>query len=453
MAAIQFPPEMYQKPEGLVFYGDNPDLKKAVSFFRSLMKTGEWEKRRDLVAHHFYRSLVGQTASTDDKGRLFNERDVFGWYLFLGESFTDHPQNYEVVFGCRVIPILATIGSNLGRLLEMRGFVERAQKLVNSGRAQPNGPLFEMLVAAAYGRLGADVVFRREMPGVARSHDLDIRIDSSPWAVECKRMEVDDYSEAERNRMRVLARPCLSLLGARMRSVMLNLEFKVELSAVPDTYLLEKIPLIETRNPGGILWDDPVGRGIIGEMDLQTIQEALSESTWLYPGPQYMKLLTGSYRRNEDMIMAHRVKYADNPHYIDEIDGAIVIRWASLSDDALDKKARSIIRKLAEATDQLPDDVPGVVHIGFEALHIDEVERRRYRKIAASVNQFDPRPKPLQYVYCHYLSPEASPEESWAIDETTHTMGIRSDGGPFRHQTLMLPEGAKTRFGVHWAEK
>jgi hypothetical protein len=121
-----------------------------VQWFIEQLPNNDWPKRREAVGRLFYQSLVGERADLDPKGRFFNEKDMFGWYLFLGESFTDHPWNYEVFFGCRVIPILGAIGRNLDVLQTVEGFVERARSVATTERSQPNAGLFEILVAAAY---------------------------------------------------------------------------------------------------------------------------------------------------------------------------------------------------------------------------------------------------------------------------------------------------------------
>lgn len=83
-------------------------------------------------------------------------RDAFGWYLFLGEAYLDHNWNYEPMYGSRVIPVLKAIGRSLPLLLDTPGIEDRVLRMVDKERAQPNGPLFELLVAAAYHRAGAE---------------------------------------------------------------------------------------------------------------------------------------------------------------------------------------------------------------------------------------------------------------------------------------------------------
>ena len=88
---------------------------------------------------------------------------------------------------------------------------------------------------------------------------------------------------------------------------------------------------------------------MIGDLDLTPVHESLNNGFLLHPGPVFNKLLTGSYRRYDSLIEMGRVKFARCPHFIDELDLAVVARWSSLSEAATDKKARDIQVKLVEA--------------------------------------------------------------------------------------------------------
>jgi hypothetical protein len=453
MTLLDFPQDMYRFREGeKPLYGDFPELKKAVQWLIAQLPKEEWPIRRDIVAKRFYQSLIGEFTDVTGKGRYFDDKDLIGWYLFLGESFTDHPWNYEVIFGCRVIPILAAIGRNLDLLLTVEGFVDRAKSLLIVERAQPNGALFEILVAAAYAREGWRVTFKPAQPGVARTYDLDIEKDGKRYAVECKRMEGGEYVEQERSCMRELWKvPCLLLAKKEKRSTYLDVAFKIEIQNVPNAYLMDIVlGFIRSRKPSR-LWDDAIASGVVGDLDLSAIQESLKTGYLLHPGPVFNKLLTGSYRRYDSMIAALRMKFATCPHFVDELDLAIVARWSSVSEVAIDKRARDIQAKLVEANAQLPRDVPGIIHIGFEAISGDAVELRRYDKILDRVRNFDSKGSRLEFIYCHYFAPETTPEVTWAIDETLQWMGVRKGDRPLKKGLLLLPEDeGLSRTGVHW---
>lgn len=429
---------------------DFKDLRTGVEWFKSFMTTDEWSARRLEATQRFYEMMVGNIP--DDVGRYFSNQDSFGWYLFLGEAFNDHPWNYEVFFGSRVIPLLAAIGRNLDTILKIEGIENRVKRIVGPEKSQPNGGLFEILVANAYVRDGADVAFRPELPGRQRTHDLDVHQDSKLWAVECKRMEKSEYGERERIRIRELwKQPGLGLAQMK-RSVIADVKFKIELFKVPDDYLLTKTKDFVRKDMPSLLWDDSISYGIIGDLDLDPVQMALRDSVLMHPSSRLMELITGSYRRNDNNINLLNIKRTSNPHFIDEIDTAVILRWQNQSEESIERKAKDILKKLAEASDQLPEDTPAAIHIGIEAVDGDDIERRRYEKICATAESFDPGKKQLEYIYCHYFVPEAPPDEAWAFDETFQWIGRKRDGPRLQNGMLVVP-GEATRQGMHWDGK
>jgi hypothetical protein len=431
---------------------DDPEVRAAVEWLKSFLRAGEWKARRAAAADHFYDAALQRLP--DRKGRFFKEADTFGWYLFLGEAFIDHIWNYEPVFGSRVVPLFQAIGRDLPRILEVEGIVGRVQRLIGAERAQPNGGLFELLVAAAYRRAGAKVRFVPERPGVARTHDMDVDLNGVSWAVECKRMEVGQYGEREREIIRERWGPLASVFAEQGENVLGEARFRTPLEAMPEDYLRQRaIRFISDPRRLPILWDDAFSAGFIRTLDLRPLREVLKTDIVLAGSSRLIQLLTGQYIRHAPYNSALRLKFADNPRYIEDCDCAVLFRWESGSEVAIDAKARDILKKVAEATDQLPSDRPGVVHIGFEAVEGDRVEQRRQAKILKTVSEFDAGEKPLQYVYTHYMVPESPPDEAWAYDETTQWIGVKAAlPPPVAKMFTVLPRESAARSGPHWRQ-
>ncbi len=451
MPLLEFPDDMYHlREDEPAMYGHDPMIKRYAEHLKAFMGHDEWVARRERVARFFYQSLVGEIVDTSGKGKFFNDRDQFAWYLFLAESFNDHPQNYEVIFGSRVVPIFARLGQDLDRLLSVDGYETRLRRLMSTEKSQPNGGFFEFLVANAYACEGYKVAFHPEQKGGARSHDIDVRKGDVRFAVECKRMEGGEYHEIERQRMRDLWQPACMVSTATGNSSYLDVHFKIALPSVPDDYLRDIALKFIHSSEDNLIFDDGIAWGIIRELDITPLQKAMENSYWLHPGPQFTEKLLGSYRRYDNHLAAQKVKFASNPHFIDEIDQAVVARWSSLSGEAIERKARDVFSKVVDAHKQLPSDVPGVVHVGFETLGGDEIEHRRYEKIRSSIGSFDMKGKPLKAVLCHAFSPEASPAETWAIDETCIYHSAGWDELPLSKLTLVVPNGIILKDGVHW---
>lgn len=443
-----FGPPRSRGPE----WPDNPELRAAVDWFKSHMPNEEWHQRRVAAFVLLHRRAYGMT-DLEEKGRFFDPGDSFGWYLFQAEAFLDHMWNYEPMYGSRVVPVLIAIGRDRALLEAMDGIDERMRRIVGSERRQPNGGLFELLTAAAYARQGGKVGFRPEERGRARSWDLDVELGGRRYAVECKRMEVSEYGDRERTRMRQLWGPVAHLLAEEEVSTFCSVNLKVAASEVPDDYFVGKLVTWRSSDRPSLLWKDEVSEGVIGEMDLGPLQRVLETDDVLAAGTRLHQLLAGRYIRHANYNQIIRFQPGASPRYIGECDLAILFRWQNSSSISIGAKARDVMRKLAEAHDQLPSNTDSIVHIGFEAVEGDDVEKARYEKILASTGRFDAKGKPLRYVYCHYFVPESPPDEAWAYDETVQWRRISGDiPRPLAEPFLVLPRDGGVRSGVHWTK-
>jgi hypothetical protein len=187
MMPVDIPDDFFTPPaERDDAWPDHPELRRAVEWLKGYMTEQEWRTRRMAAANRLYDATLGRLDPAD-RGRFFAEADVFAWYLFLADAFLDHIWNYEPMYGSRVVPILAAIGRDLELLRDVDGLDNRVRRLIGAERRQPNGGLFELLVAAAYKRAGAAVSFLPERPGQAETHDMDVILAGRTLAVECKR--------------------------------------------------------------------------------------------------------------------------------------------------------------------------------------------------------------------------------------------------------------------------
>jgi hypothetical protein len=103
-----------------------------------------------------------------------------------------------------------------------------------------------------------------------------------------------------------------------------------------------------------------------------------------------------------------------------DIEYAAGVVWSCDAEAALRKKARDIRRHLAEATEQLPANRPGVVHVGLESLDGTLVEEKRYRRVADTVLRFDARGKDLHWIYVYVFDPIVPPDKNWDFGETVY---------------------------------
>lgn len=372
--------EVDLRPPG---WPDDPDLRRAVDWLASFMPAAEWQRRRFAALERFINAATGNLASDPSGvGRFFSADDQLAWYLFLGQANLDHPTVYDFMFGSRVLPILRSLGRNLDLLLSVGGIGQRVQRMVGAGKRQPNGGLFELLVAAAYRREGGDVRFLPEQPGVKKTHDMDVRIRGKEWAVECKRMELGEYTEKDRARARELWLPTAHELQRRGLNVLAKMQFTSELDTISPEYLAHHA--VQWMSGGHLRahhWEYRHGSGSIETMNMGPLTTLLKTDDVALHSSRMMELLTGTYKRNAKVIQVLHAEMGDNPLYVSACDQAIVLDWESHSPAAIDGKARDVLKRLADGARQLPDDRPGVVHIGLEAVDGAEVEALRYEKV------------------------------------------------------------------------
>jgi hypothetical protein len=433
---VELPQELFASPQPRL-WADDPDLRRAFIWLSGYMGV-DWERRRLNAFVRLYAPVVGNNGG-DEKGRFFDPDDMIGWYLFQAEAVLDHVWNVEPMYASRIVPLLQTIGKSLPLLLNVPGLDSRLKRLVGSERKQPNGGLFELIVAAAYLRIGAQVAFREE-PRNAKSHDLDVTIGDVTYAVECKRMETSDYGERERMQMRALWLPASELIAGSGGSAFGNVDFKISVSDVPNRYLIDKgREWLESCSPS-LLWDDDVARGVISDLDLGPLQAWLEDNEILAAGSLVIKLLTGRYRRHENHLQAIKFRRGGSPRFISECDQAIILRWKCSAEASVNAKAKDVVAKLAQALDQLPDDRPGIVHVGLEAVEGDASESARIKRVLTSLKRFDPRGKPLQFVYVHYFIPDSPPDGGFDFEERVDWQRITGTAArPLQPEMLVMP--------------
>ncbi len=354
----------------------------------------------------------------------------------------------------RVVPFLTRLGKELPLLMSVRGVEDRAARMMLSERRQPDGGLFELLVALAYRRGGwSRVEFVPETPGRGRTPDMHIFQRTRRWAVECKHLMPSRYAAREKVRGEELARPIHALSLETEKSIIVEVKYKVELIDVPDDYLVGHVRTAthgHTFNP----WDDQIATGRVRPVNWKLARKVLAKDYVYASGSRIIELLTCHYQHDADHSIAAKWRPAsDRPAYADAVYQASVVTWRSFSKAAVLKKARHFRSILANAEDQLPPDRPGVVHIGVESYAGNDVDFARHIANTLEVSDFEPRNSRLRWVYGNYFVPEATTrrDESWAIAETMvpYKIGSHRTQSPLPGHMLVSPEGVGRR-GAHW---
>lgn len=425
----------------------------AINWLTSFVDRSGWSRRLEIVRSRF--DAGQQDWARGARSPLFDPQDAMAWYVFQANAYAsaaDRQDCFEPE-SFRIAPLFLRLGQLLPVLQSVTGIGERIERLMSSGRGQPDQGLFELLVAGAYKCRGWQTVeFVRERPGIAKTHEFNIAAGQRRWAVECKRVNRSGYEAQEYVRGQALARPLHDLCRARNCSLVLEVIYKVELYEVDDHYLVDHAEAF-LNNPRRTRWDDPITRGQVRHVDWRLARTVLEHDDVFFGSSRMVELLVGTYAANADhSVEADWTPARRRPLHTTAMNRASVVSWRSASEDAARRKARHFKSMVAEADEQLPGDRPGVVHVGYEARDGNSVDDFRHALNAVEMLTFEPRVSRMRWVYGNYLSPEHTndPKEACALSETTATYRIGKHRTPPPLPNHLLFDDGRGKRGDHW---
>ena len=428
------------------------ELMLAVTWLKSFVPRQDMDRRID--AAKSYLADARERMRERTQVPLYDPADMAAWYILQAETFATDRVYWSPEGVMRTVPFLTRIGKELRLLLSVKGVEDRAARVMLGERRQPDGGIYELLVALAYRRGGWDrVEFVSETPGRGRTPDLHVFRPKSRWAVECKRLSRSPYAAKEKMRGMKLAESVHALSLELNESVVVEVKYKIEVADVPDDYLVAHVrSAIEQRTSA--LWDNEVASGRVRPVNWPLARKVLAKDYVYFGSSRMIELLVGYYVHQADHSMAAKWRPSPSmPAYADAVYQASVISWLSLSDAAVRQKARHFRGVLAKAEGQLPPDRPGVIHIGVESNADANVDSLRHILNTFQARSFALRNSRLRWVYGNYFVPEATTrkEESWAITETMvpYKIGSHSTRWPLPGHMLVSSEG-DGREGVHW---
>lgn len=424
---------------------------RVINWFTSTMDTRDWSRRMDIVRQNFE---VGKKEwAVGNQVQLFDPKDTIAWYIFQAQAGASCREDWYEPDAFRISPIFNRLGKIITDLEAVSGIQDRIQTLLTRGKAQPDDGLFELLIAGAYKRRNwRNVAFVPERPGISKSQDLLVSTGRRHWAVECKRAGRSGYEKKEIERANSLILPVHELCRSKGKSIIVQVIFKVELSEVNDDYLVEKAENF-LDNSSCRFWDDDYGKVYIVYVDWRLTHAVLAHDDVFYASSRMAELLTGRYSSQMDYnIVADWVPAAKRPLHATSLSRASVVSWASRSFAAAERKASHFKSVVGKASKQLPGDIPGVIHVGYEAKGATSVDDLRHVLNSMVIKDFDPGKSRLRWVYGSYLSPEHTNNrnESWAISETTaqYKIGRHSTNEPLPNH-LLFNDGTGEP-GHHW---
>ncbi|MFY0570062.1 hypothetical protein ACN28E_40410 [Archangium lansingense] len=420
----------------------------AVDWLVSLVPHSEWEPRAAAVEARFQAAKVEWA-----EGRrvpLFEPGDAIAWYVHQARRYADPllRPDFFLPEGFRIAPLFSRIGQLRQTLSAIKGGEERAARLMTENTSQPDDGIYELLVAGAYARRGWDTVrFVPEAPGIEKRPDLLVDRPQSGWAVECKRAGRSGYARDERLAGERMAERAHALSRSAGRSLVILARFVEEIHLLGNDYLAEKVErFIDGEGP--YEWKDEGGEGAVMDVMWGPLHSVMDHDDIYFGSSRMVELLLGRYDPGMDFSMAGDWTPAKGrPLHATWVDQVSLVVWRSTSDKAAKRKAMHFRGLVARASEQLPGDRPGAIHVGYEAVGGNSEDGRRHQLNRREMRTFDPRATGLRMVYGNYFMNElvTSRNESAAVTETLawYPVGAAKPLQPLPGHMLFMDEDGK----------
>ena len=432
-------------------------LRSGIVPFLNLIPDSDQASRRKNIIDYLETVHVGPKLEEANSIR-YREDEIF-WYLFLCEQALDDPLCIDLSQAARILPFFVGIGDRWKYHQNIKGLENKLKEIVGVERANPDGLIFEVLVALSYASTGWDVELLQAKPP-QKSPDLLVTKGDQRFFVECKRQSRrSDYAEKERNEFLRRWDNVAELLMKNKQWLWFKCEFHCEVSTLPDDFFVsvfsQNLPLKESEKE---IYNGIEATIFAKEINSSRVQEQLKYSRIKQNSPTLIALLTDDQLLSPSQTSIKMVtknsfitgcEIFALGSYINEINWACGMTRTFTSEISISKKARDGKNLLVDAVKQVPSDTPSIIHIAFETLEGDEVELKRTQKILASIPGFVTG-KPVQCVRIHRFQPNISVDHIYDFDETIESYEHNVDAIPGLPKAVVLPTNIELRKGAHW---
>lgn len=432
-------------------------LRRALAPFFALMTKEEWQARRSHILEALKRPL--EPIPLEKAKPLRIRDDEIGWYLFLCEQIMKDPLCVEISQAQRILPFFAGIGERWEYSAKVAGLDRKIQEVLTKYKSEPDGVIFEILVALAYAAKGWDVELIEEAPP-AKSPDMVVRKDGVELFIECKRLDRrTDYAEKERNHFLRLWDIAKHVLIANKQWVWLKAIFHSEVSKLQDDFLasiLEKT--LPIGNGEQTLCDNADVTIYARPIDRRAVQQHIENFMVKEPSPMLNHLLGGDWAPDNSEVsviyLAQRGTMigCEAPvlsTYVEKIDWACGITRTYDSEVSINKKARDITKLLSKAVEQVPEDRPSIIHVAAETLEGREVELRRTEKVMEKIPTFV-TDRPVLGIRFHRFQSHSRTDKLYEFDETVEKFQIDDVRLPDIPSRVVVPDHVELVNGRHW---
>lgn len=423
------------------------NVETAYNFFMSFISQNDWDKRKSNIQNYLDAPVV-------DKKILSIKNDVIGWYLFLAESYINTNFNYQPQQGARVIPLFNKIGEDLDLLKKIDGIEKKIRDVLRKRKNEADSLFFEILVALLWKRNGFKVSFLPEGKG-GKTPDLLAIKNNDKWQIECKKQSMtSSYKSTETDKRNAIINKIANNLFRK--NIILDIVFHVELSSLPDDFLLVNASKLLDKAESGIIIDNEKVTISLSYINISHINNILKSNFFKNNSPELIHLIGGRYKGSNDFTYGcqpTKFSYIDNPedYYVEEISNAFGVFSYCDAEEAINAKARDIGNQIFSATQQFDSTSDSIIHIGLETYDGGEIEVKRASKISETIKNLGNLDIKVKFIFCHFLQSYPTTYFDFIYDETLLPISSSFEEYPIRKKMLILSDDIETVTNVsHW---
>jgi hypothetical protein len=431
-------------------------IRAGITPFLTRMSPEDWQARRAEIIE-WLRGVPEETSLENAKS-IRVKADEIGWYLFLCEQALEDPMCMDVSQAQRAIPFFVGIGERWAFAPKVKGLEGKIDELLHKYKSEPDGLIFEILVALSYAAKGWEVEFIEQQS--TKTADMVVRKGEKEIYVECKRqVRRSSYAETESNEFLRLWEAAKHVLVANRQWVWCKAMFHAEVSNLPTDFLTKILQGALPLKSGEHLIHDSVDATIHARLiDQHSVAQHMANFRVKANSPALSVLLGSDWAPpNSSVTIINLVKRSHVTDCDVEVLGTYIeeIKWASGitrdfdSEVSIDKKARDVTKHLSDAVKQVPDNKPSIIHLAAETLEGKDVERRRNEKVMATIPSFITN-KPVLGVRFHRFQSNQTVDKLFEFDETVDKFQIDGavlDDIPFN---VVIPNDVVMKSGSHW---
>lgn len=436
---------------------DDEILRAGISPFLAQMTEAEWDERREKIFEALRSIDLGENLSEARPIRV--QDDEIAWYLFLCQQALEDPLCMDVNQLARAAPFFAGLGERWPHAHRVTGIEGKVRDILWDYKKDPDGLIFELLVALSYAQLGWSVELLDVKPP-EKSPDMRVYRDGVEFFVECKRLaRRTEYAVRERDKYLRMWDTAKMVLAENAEWLWFRGVFHVDVEKLPDDFLKtifeRSLPL---KLKDALIYDGPEATIHARHIDSHRVRSHFMSNKVKANSPMLQRLLGDDWAPlNSSVSVAHYARISevvDCPagvlgRYIEDISWACGFTREFDSPLSIEKKSKDLVKQISDAAKQLPKDAPSVIHVALETSEGPEVERARTAKLLEKIPAFKVE-KPVMAIRVHRIQANACIDKLWEFDETVEKFQAGPAPDALLPTNVIVPDHADFKDGSHW---